>query len=408
MTRRTNHLLLSIALFLSVGSAAASSPARAGLVDRPLQPYQSDLLDVAFKAASAFPVHPHLKNRARVQELVFDACLELDQPCRARSCAEKMSTWRRGAAYADLAFYGAQHGAKEEAQKDADLALRLAREGSADEDSQDWQVDRIRSKVARVQLWLGQGEQVASLSEGLEPSESGRVDEVRAMVGDEKVIDATLSALDSAVSSGNFDATRNALDASARLYQRFYADAEKRSRIEGKIKGSWEHMPVAVRLDLMVEMIDSAFDHQDPAKALDLVNEARHFVDDYQWTAETLIQQAARLAERRFRAGDHQKARAEADAAWSRYEEEREKIVDIYRAGALRPLAEAYQAFGDKAAALKVYKRAVEEGVHNPNSRPRAEDLAATCCSMAVRRVEPDAELRARLLQVCDGLKEPW
>jgi len=27
---------------------------------------------------------------------------------------------------------------------------------------------------------------------------------------------------------------------------------------------------------------------------------------------------------------------------------------------------------------------------------------------MAVRRVEPDAELRARLLQVCDGLKEPW
>jgi len=82
--------------------------------------------------------------------------------------------------------------------------------------------------------------------------------------------------------------------------------------------------------------------------------------------------------------------------------------VNIYRAGALRPLAEAYQSMGDTAAALTVFKKAVEEGVENPNSRPRVEDLSATCRSMALSGVEPDADLWARLREVFTGLGQPW
>jgi hypothetical protein len=63
---------------------------------------------------------------------------------------------------------------------------------------------------------------------------------------------------------------------------------------------------------------------------------------------------------------------------------------------------------GDTAAALAVYKQAVEAGMENPNSRPRAEDLAATCCSMAVHAVQPDAELFARIREICAGLSDPW
>jgi hypothetical protein len=63
---------------------------------------------------------------------------------------------------------------------------------------------------------------------------------------------------------------------------------------------------------------------------------------------------------------------------------------------------------GDEAGALFVYRQAVEEGVENPNSRPRAEDLSATCCSMALHAVEPDAELWKRIRQISEQLGDPW
>jgi hypothetical protein len=63
---------------------------------------------------------------------------------------------------------------------------------------------------------------------------------------------------------------------------------------------------------------------------------------------------------------------------------------------------------GNTAAALSVYAKVIEAGVENPNSRPRAEDLAATCCSMAVHAVEPDPRLWSRIRSIRDGLGDPW
>ena len=74
----------------------------------------------------------------------------------------------------------------------------------------------------------------------------------------------------------------------------------------------------------------------------------------------------------------------------------------------LRPVAEAYMSMGDTAAAMAVYRTAVEESVVNPNSRPRALDLVATCCSLALNDVEPDAELWTRLREVDASLDHPW
>jgi hypothetical protein len=89
---------------------------------------------------------------------------------------------------------------------------------------------------------------------------------------------------------------------------------------------------------------------------------------------EHRIPLVAQLSDLRFKAGDTERARTDADAALALFNAQREKIVNIYRAGALRPLAEAYQSMGDTEAALSVYKLAVEEGIANINSRPRAED----------------------------------
>ena len=83
-------------------------------------------------------------------------------------------------------------------------------------------------------------------------------------------------------------------------------------------------------------------------------------------------------------------------------------IVNIYRAQCLRSIAEAWHALGDQPRALAAYARAAEAGVENPNSRPRADDLAATCCSLATNNCEPDTALWKRLEAIRDGLGDPW
>jgi hypothetical protein len=50
----------------------------------------------------------------------------------------------------------------------------------------------------------------------------------------------------------------------------------------------------------------------------------------------------------------------------------------------------------------------VEDCAANSDSKPRAEDLSATCCSMAESGVEPDAGLWTRMRAIRDGLREPW
>ncbi|HKC52932.1 MAG TPA: hypothetical protein VKF60_19250, partial [Myxococcota bacterium] len=138
------------------------------------------------------------------------------------------------------------------------------------------------------------------------------------------------------------------------------------------------------------------------------VDQAQGIVDSDPWLPENLIPLEARLGALRYRAGAREKGKGEVDGALAQFDAQRATIVDIYRAGALRPIAEAYQALGDRERALAVYERVVEEGLGNPNSRPRAEDLVATCLSLAKNGVELDEELAARLEKVCAGLGVPW
>jgi hypothetical protein len=57
---------------------------------------------------------------------------------------------------------------------------------------------------------------------------------------------------------------------------------------------------------------------------------------------------------------------------------------------------------------LALYKRVVEEGMENPNARPRLDDLAATVVSMVGVGLEPDAALAARIAEIGAKLDHPW
>ena len=371
--------------------------------DKPLAAYQNDLIDVAFGSAVMIPVDPHIYDRSRTQEAVVATCIKLDQPKRAMGYAARISDWRQGACYADLAFYCVKHGHREDAQKLIDLATPIAKAAG-----EDWQKDAIRVKIAKAQVLLGQAAQAQESETNLENSETGKVMAVRISQGDDDSFDAQMKALEPLLAAKQqIDIIRNGLESATQLFDRFYGDAGRRELVEKMIKDSWRPMPLPVRIDLLARLTEFALGHSDQAKAMELAGEAQDIFEGANWPLEYGMQLSARLADLRFRAGDKDKAKQDADAAAARYKSGRAGIVDINRAGAIRPLAQAYQAMGDTAGAMAVYRQAIEDGAENPNSRPRAMDLSATCCSMALCGFEPDADLWSRIRQIQQGLGKP-
>lgn len=387
-------------------SAPATETARSA-ADKPLRPAQLALLDLAFSAASALPAQPHLKNRARLQESVIAACFELDQPQRALGYIEKVDNWRRAAGYADYAFYCAEHGCTKDVQHYLDLALKNS-PIVEDDSTQDWQRDRIKATIAKTHLILGQKELASRFENGIVDSERGMLTEVRAKQMTPEGFDHEMQTIDSVIATNNFDQVRTSLANCTRWFDRFYTDEVRRTIAEQKIKTSWGKLPIVVRIELLKELSRFAIEHADPKKARELLDETQALVDGAKWIADDRVPLMSSLAVLRHRAGETEKARAELTAALALFDADHDKIVNIYRAGILRPVAEAYQSIGDTQTALKLYKRVVEEGIANPNSRPRAEALSATCASLALHEVELDGELQSRLQQVRDGLSAPW
>jgi hypothetical protein len=387
----------------------SKSRAISDISDKPLAPYQEKLLDLAFKAASAHPINPHIKTRSREQEAVVKICLELDQPKRALGYIEQIDNWRRGLGYADFAFYCVEHGYTVGVEHYLDLAGRIADERTKDNLEQAWRIDRIRVRIAQTHVLLGDSKKASRLEANLdEHSEMGKVDVVRTKFMDEEAFDSFLDGMDQIVKTGSLDQVRNAMETCANLFERFYDDMERRSRAVEKIITHMTKVPRMVAIEILLKMADFALDHDDEEQAIKLVTEARSTMEGSNWLPEDRIPMIARIIELQYRSGNKDEARSEADAALSYFNGKRDEIVDIWRAGALRPLAEAYHAMGDRSKALEVYGMAVEEGVQNVNSRPRAEDLSATCRSMALKVIEPDADLWSRMLQIYDELGQPW
>jgi len=403
---------------VDIGSGAGAEAALEGggggvpdpetLEDRPLEEYQEFLLDLAFRTASKMPVYPQIKARSRYQEKVVGACLELDQPGRALRYLQEIENWRRGAALADLAFYCARNDLDVDVQPLLDLAQGVAEEAARNPVEQAWRVDRIRVKIGRTHAWLGQEEEAARFGAGVVDSESGKIEAVEAMRTGTEQIDEELAWVDDVVGTGSFDAVRNALWVLAERYGSVYEDEEARARVQEKIRSSWSTTPRVIRIELLMRLAELALEHEDAAEALGNLDDAKRLVENGKWIPEDYVPMVSDLAKLRYRAGDEERARELADTALAEYDEHRERIVNIYRAEALLPLAELNHLMGDAKRAAETYARAVEEAVVNANSRPRAEDITAACLSMALHEVEPPKELRARLSEIHDALGPPW
>jgi tetratricopeptide (TPR) repeat protein len=401
-----HFVAMSSVLCLLSSVLTACSPQQkqpTAMQDKPLAAFQTNLLQTAFDFATAIPVVPHIKDRSRSQEAVVTACLELNQPQRALGYIEKIGDWRRGAGYADYAFYCTQNGFTNDVKKHLNLAEQIS--SIAD---QDWRRDRILVKIASVCTLLGDDATSSRLTRDIEPSESGKIEQTHADQCTESAFNTQFEALRRLIATENFDIVKNALSACVRLFDRFYQDAERRSLIEKTIRESWNSLPRFVHIDLLAGMSEAALDHADLDKARELLNDAKTIFDGAGWKPQHGVPIMARLAELRFRCGEAEAARAELRAALELFNGKQSEIINIDKAETLIPVAEAFQTTGDSAKALAAYKQAVEVAVENLNSRPRAEDLSAICVSMARTKTEPDEALWKRIREIQANLTDPW
>ncbi len=374
------------------------------LEDETIEPFRFQLLELAYEAASSMPLHPHIKNRSRAQEEVFRSSVELGQMRTAFRYARGIENWRRGVAYGKLAYLCVE-GGKEEA---GDRLIHLAEKEVERGETQQWRVDRIRVEIGRVYALLGDDEKADSCEMGLETSELGKIDSVRAGLFPDVDFEAYLHELDETLTTPNFDQARNALAVCARLFDRFYEDAGRRAQLEERVKTSWRRLPLQVRIELVLELVESAIAHTDREKALSLVNDAETLFEAVEWIAQDRIPLLGRLASFRYRAGDEEGARRQADEALSLFEKEVHTIVDVFRSETLLPLAECFMIMGRKERSRTIYELAVKQGMENPNSWPRSVDLTSASCSMARYSLEPSEEIWRDMKEILTGLALGW
>lgn len=383
--------------------------------DATIEPWQRELLQLAFDAASKFPSNPHHKNRGRAQEQAVIGAFELDQPKLALSFAPRIDGWRRGAAYADYAWCAAKAGAEAEAHRYVELTRQVLREESRDPNGQDWRADHVRLKLARALHTLGDDKAAAELSSQIDKTTTASVDTAWASTIASRVDDMTpqgarqqLTGIDDSWAAQTIGEQYTSLVLIGMIHRRFFDDAELRGACEERLFVRFDKLPLGLRTDAMRPLIDGYLEHGDKDGARKVVDTIAGFVEGFRWRPEDLVPQLAAIAGLRGKIGDVDRARQELVDAQARYHEARDEIVDIYRCETLRSVGLAYGDIGDRDAALDVLTLAVEEGMENPNSRPRCDDLVETCVAMARHRIEPSAQLWARLREIRDGLSDPW
>jgi len=381
-------------------------------VDEAVDPLRSELMELAFRAASAMPNHPHIKNRSRAQEQVVDLALELGQGSRVLEYAERIDNWRRASAYAKYAEYVASLGHRALAEsyvaKSRSTLEHHLENPTVYESVQPWMAERIRVVLAKAHYHMGNQDAGREIVQHLGEESNAAVRAIGIESLTPEQFEGKLAEVRGEIGRGGIDPVRFGLETAVQLHGQFFADEAKRGLLEGIVRESWAPVPLAVRIQFLSTMARSAADHNDREHALKLLGEAREQLAGANWLVPDRLPIVALLAEGRHGAGDSEGATAELKEGLALFQSERSRIPDVFCGDALRPIAEAYQRMGQPEEALATYRLALEEGLLNPNSRPRAQDLVATACSMARTGAPADAALMTRLRAAVEALGEPW
>ena len=379
------------ATFICLGVAACSPSAvqhQQTLQTALISDFQTELLQIAFNAASAMPLKPHIKDRSRTQERVVNACFELEQPKTALKYIDQIANWRRGLGFADYAFYSAERGVTNGIELLLEKAESIGRTAS-----QEWRTDKVLDRIHQVR---------SLMSHMALPKSDVRAEDSNA------VFETEFNTIDKEFSSGEFDAIQAAMNSCCSLYETYYDRDELRARVEEKIDAIRGRLPVFIRLQYMNRMVHVALDHKDKQEAHRLLSETGRFISANTWPAQYHVKALADFASLQAECGDGDAAVTSLNEARNLYIQNVSSIINIDRADTLLPIAEAALVLNKPELAMDVYGQALRVLMENPNSRPRADDLVLICVSMALHAVEPNDALWQQIHEIKDGLGEPW
>lgn len=371
------------------------------LADQPVEDYRLRLIDLAWQAATSYPINPHIKNRGRAEEQVVIGALGLAQPNLAWGYAKKMVNWRKGACYAELAHYLIAQGTIDHVE----YFLRQALLHSKDS-KQGWRHGRVKARVAAARLLMGNDANAEGLVEDQDFSGHGEAIRAKAADADEQAFVELVASLDQMVQLEGYDEVWAAMQGYAQLYRHHYPSLAKRTLLLKKIRLAWEYMPAIRRFEVMLQLADAALKNEGRDTAISHIDEADVIRQSFQWPIDYSLKLRSDVATYRVKVGQVEVARALLEDSATLAGEQLETLENFYRADALRPLAEAFADIGDKKRALQLYTRVVEVGALNPNMRPRISDITETCVSMALHGIKPDAELLRKIQRIVDGLSE--
>ena len=374
----------------TVAPSAASTASRASL------------LATAFAGVSKMPLDPHERDRARIQESVVKACIELGLLDLAAQCADQMQGWRQGNVIALLGQRYADLGQGDQARECARRALLVPPGEST------WGSDIVATEVAKIYVKLGdESKAYATVAADLQ-AERGRIEAERIAKLPEAQLDAQADMFDKAIATQNFDLARGGIDGYLAWLDRVIDHAPRRERALKALSAAFPGLPWDLQVRCNVQLADVLFAHGYKELATLQVDRASELFRATVFLPEDTAPLGVVVAKARIRMGDANAGRAELRRLRSEYEARAETIVNLRRAASWRALAEGYQLLGDTDDARHCYAAALDAGAINPNARPRAEDLSATCVSMAVSGFMPPTELLLRIEHIRAGLADPW
>jgi hypothetical protein len=402
MRTATPFVLLVFALAPAPAGFAADAASKGSadkLENAPLAEARHRLLELACRGASAYPTVPHVKNRARAKETVVQAALDLGQRRTAMGWARGITNWREGSNLAEIARHAADRGR----EHIADRLIEEAKEVAGAAGLETWRCDQIRVKIAQAQHALGRGQLAHGYAADVTRENRGRLQRWRAGRADTapKKHAARLRKLGNAE---GVTARENALQGYARLYARVVADPDIRTRLQKRMKQLEKKLQPFQRVEHRIALASALLEAAHPERARAAIEEGRSILDKARWRLDRAIRYRCRLAELDHDAGSTDEAKRIARDQRALFQNKHKELDSMYRARALRPVAELFAHVGLTSRSHESYERVVALGVVNPNIRPRVTDFVNTCCSMAVHDVTPDDALWTRLQQIQEQL----
>lgn len=366
------------------------------------------LLEVAFEAATSIPLKPHAKDRAAAQEWVVRQTIACGRLPLAQAWAAQLEGWRAGVMQCELAKAWNTSGDQPRAHACMDRVRVIA--GAETE----WRRESVTR--AGMEAWIALGDPTEAMRlvgadaerltiQSVAAEEATAAHATRAP-GQRVASEERLELLGAALAGPLFDDRASALDAYSALYRS--GDDGTRVGVRAVVFEETGQVPVMIRLRTLRQMAEADLESGRTADAGMVLAAFAGLVRETNWSCGQRVVVEADLAALQAQTGDPSVARETLSGALERFSAETRQIADIDRAEVLVACAHAAAAIPDAAWAERLFVQALEAGLINPNSRPRAQDISYVCAAAAASACGESDQLIAAARAATAQLGDPW